>query len=121
MPNSNERSSFDKIRSLTEDTFAPLVLESRGRVAVEFMSYGCGYCREIEPVLQQAVGRLESSEIIFRVNVPAEPGIAASYDIQATPTFVMFLDGVEVGRSVGPTSSMRGVVDALTQPFESLE
>jgi thiol-disulfide isomerase/thioredoxin len=52
-PRTTPRSmSSDHIRTVTGGTFKPWVLEGKGPIAVEFMSYGCVHCREIEPVLQ---------------------------------------------------------------------
>ncbi len=46
---------------------------------------------------------VKQKENIFRVNVAVEPEIADRYDIQGTPTLIMFLDGKEVGRVEGPS------------------
>ena len=74
----------------TSDTFAKLVLEGEGPIAVEFMSYGCAHCQIIEPVLQQVAAMVKSNEKIFRVNIAVEPELAERYEIQGTPTLIMF-------------------------------
>ena len=86
---------------------------------VEFMSYGCAYCRAIEPVLQQVAEMVKARETILRVNIAVEPDLAASYEVGGTPTFVMFLAGKEVGRAEGPPPTVSGVLSVVTQPFES--
>jgi thioredoxin 1 len=83
------------------------------------MSYGCAYCRAIEPVLQQVAEMVKAKEKIFRVNLAVEPELAASYQIEGTPTFVMFLDGRAVGRAEGPRPTVSGLLSVVTQPFES--
>ena len=101
----------DRIRTVTGGTFNSLVLEGEGPIVVEFMSYGCAHCRAIEPVLQQVAEMVKSTEKIFRVNVAVEQELADSYQIRGTPTFIMFLNGREVGRVEGPhptVSSVRG-------------
>jgi thioredoxin 1 len=95
------------------------VLEGEGPIAVEFMSYGCAYCRAIEPILQDVADAVKSKEKVFRVNVAVEPELAESYDIQSTPTFIMFLNGREVGRAEGPQPTVSSVLAAVTQSFES--
>ncbi len=110
--------SLERIRSVTSSTFDLLVLQGVGRVAVEFMSYGCGHCRLIEPVLQQVAEMVSANEKVFRVNIAVEPVLAAAYGIQGTPTFVMFLDGREAGRVAGPRPDVSSVLAAVTQPFE---
>jgi len=54
--------SSDHIGTVTENTFKPRVLEGQGPIAVEFMSYGCIHCREMEPVLQQVAEMVKSKE-----------------------------------------------------------
>jgi thioredoxin 1 len=87
-------------------------------VAVEFMSYGCEHCRLLEPVLQEVAEKLGSREAISRVNIAIDQGLASRYEIEGTPTLVMFSQGIEVGRAVGPVPSMEVVWDAVTSPFE---
>jgi thioredoxin 1 len=113
------RVSKDGIQTVTSGTFNPLVLEGAGPIVVEFMSYGCAHCRAIEPVLQQVADMVKSKERIFRVNVAVEQELAESYEIQGTPTFVMFLNGKEVGRVEGPRPTLSSVLTVVTRPFES--
>jgi thioredoxin 1 len=108
-----------QIPTLSSDTFQTLVLNGNGPIAVEFMSYGCSHCRAIEPVLQNVAAMVGSKERIFRVNVGAEQDLASTYSIDGTPTFVMFLNGSEVGRAEGPQPTVASVMAAVTQPFQS--
>ena len=108
---------LDKIKIANEATFSHLVLDGKGPIVVEFMSYGCGFCRSIEPILQQVADNLRSTQKFFRVNVPVETGLATTYGIDGTPTFVMFLDGTEVGRVEGPEPTLASITSIVTQPF----
>ena len=109
----------DLVQTLDIQAFERLVLGGRGPIAVEFMSYGCAYCRAIEPIVQQVARSIEADEAVFRVNIAAEPDLAAQYEIGGTPTFVMFMNGREVGRAEGPHPSHSAVLQALTGPFTS--
>jgi thioredoxin 1 len=110
--------SNDGIRTVTARTFRPLVLETDGPVVVEFMSYGCAHCRVIEPVLQRVAEIVKSQEKIFRVNTAVESALAESYQVDETPTLIMFLKGREVGRVAGPSPTVSSVLTAVTQAFE---
>jgi len=114
-----KRLSRDRIQTVTSGTFTRLVLEAEGPIAVEFMSYGCAHCRAIEPVLEQVAEMLKLQERIFRVNIAVEQELAGSYQIQGTPTLVMFLNQNEVGRVEGPSPTVSSVLTAVTQPFQS--
>jgi len=107
------------IQTVSGETFESAVLEAKGPIAVEFMSYGCSHCRAIEPVLQEAAESLKSKEQIVRVNVAVDQELADTYDVRGTPTLVMFLDGQQVGRVEGPHPVLASVLTALTQPFAS--
>ena len=109
----------NRIRVIDSASFRSTVLEAQGRIAVEFMSYGCGYCRAIEPTLQKVAQMISSEETIFRVNITADPDLASQYKIGGTPTFIMFLNGQELGRSEGPSPAFASVRDAVTGPFVS--
>jgi thioredoxin 1 len=109
--------SSDRIRSVTRSTFNLLVLKGAGPIAVEFMSYGCAYCRAIEPVLQRVAEMVQSKETIFRVNVAVEPELADAYAVRGTPTLIMFLNGTEAGRADGPPPTVSSLLAAVTQPF----
>jgi len=115
---SPKHTSSDRIQTVTRTTFPSLVLQGKGPIAVEFMSYGCSHCRAMDPVLQQVAEMVKPQEKIFRVNIAVEPELTDSYQIEGTPTFVMFLNGKEVGRAEGPPPTVSGVRAALTQPFE---
>jgi thioredoxin 1 len=109
----------NRIQTLDGASFGPTVLDGEGRIAVEFMSYGCGYCRAIEPLLQQVAEMIWQDETIFRVNITADPDLANQYEVGGTPTFVMFLNGEELGRAEGPNPDFASVRDAVTGPFLS--
>lgn len=115
---SRAASSSGRMRMLTSASFDPLVLQGEGPIAVEFMSYGCAHCRAIEPILQQVAEMVKGKEKIFQVNVAVEQGLAESFEIQGTPTLVMFLNGQEAGRVEGAPPNVSSVLTAVTQPFE---
>jgi thioredoxin 1 len=113
------RDRAGQIQTVTGATFDHLVLHGHGPIAVEFMSYGCAHCRVIEPFLERAAHDVRATEDVFRVNIAVEEDLARQYAIDGTPTFVMFLDGREVGRAEGPHPTLPGVMAALTTPFAS--
>jgi thioredoxin 1 len=113
-----EHLAMEVIRTVTSSTFNSLVLEGRGPIAVEFMSYGCSHCRTLAPILEQVARMDEFKEQIFMVNIAVDPELAERYAIQGTPTFIMFLDGQEVGMVEGLKPDLSSVLTALTQPYE---
>jgi thioredoxin-like negative regulator of GroEL len=115
----NDTEPGDAIPTVTGETFIPLVLNGQGPIVVEFMSYACAHCAEIEPVLQQVAEIVKSQEKIFRVNTGIERRLADQYQISGTPTLIMFLNGAEVGRIEGPPPIASSLLAEITTPFES--
>ena len=111
-------SSRERIPTVTAATFNSHVLQGGGPIAVEFMTYGCAHCRAIEPILQEVAEALEGKEALFKVNIAVDGAVANTFEVRGTPTFIMFLDGKEVGRADGPHPNIASVLSALTQPFE---
>jgi len=114
---SSQSASRDGIPSLDAASFEARVLHAQGPVVVEFMSYSCAYCGAMEPVLQQVAQALRSRVAVFRVNVAIEVDLASAYEIEGTPTLVMFSQGQEVGRSEGLNPDAATVMEAVTAPF----
>ncbi len=105
------------IQDVSGSTFDRLVLEAAGPVVVEFMSYGCGHCRTLEPVLEGVATSLGMTELFFRVNVAVDDELANRYAIAATPTLVFFREGREIGRVEGPHPAAASLSTAVTVPF----
>lgn len=117
-PQSSSSSGNGHIRMLGSAAFHTLVLQGEGPIAVEFMSYGCAHCRSMEPILQRVAELVQGREKVFQVNIAVEQDLAEAFDIQGTPTFVMFLNGQEAGRVEGTPPNVSSVLTAVTQPFE---
>lgn len=68
---------------------------------VEFWSRTCGYCRMVEPVVNDIArwrtGRLK----VLKVDVGSELSLARRFEAMATPTFIMFRNGQTLGRIDG--------------------
>lgn len=107
------------IATLSGATFEDLVVQGRGLIAVEFMSYSCSYCAALEPFMQQAAGELKGRVTVFRVNTGTDKDLADIFGIEGTPTIIRFMDGTETGRSQGIKPNLASVIDALTQQQEA--
>ena len=70
-------------------------------VVVDFWAGWCGPCRMISPVLVDLAQRHAGHLKVVKVDVDANPGLAARFGAQSIPLLVMIRDGREVDRVVG--------------------
>jgi thioredoxin 2 len=70
-------------------------------VVVDFWAAWCGPCRMVSPVLSDLAWRHAGRLKIVKVDVDADPQLAARYDARSIPLLVVMRGGKEVDRVVG--------------------
>jgi thioredoxin 2 len=70
-------------------------------VVVDFWAAWCGPCRMISPVLADLAKRRAGHLKVVKVDVDANPELAARFGAQSIPLLVVIRDGKEVDRIVG--------------------
>ena len=85
----------------TPRQIAVLVREASLPLLVDFYSHTCMPCRMMEPVVANLARRRRGDLMVVKVNTDENRELAASFRIQAVPTFMVFRKGYEVGRTQG--------------------
>lgn len=82
---------------LHEENFTQSIAE--GTALVEFYSDGCVPCRRMSPLLAEL--EEESDVTVYKVNIAVSRSLVADYEVQSTPTLILFRDGKEIARNHG--------------------
>lgn len=90
------------VKHYTKDNFEKEVLKSDGLILVDFWASYCGPCNMLAPVIEEFASN-QNDAIVGKVDTQAEPGLAAAHRVMSIPTIILFKDGQEVDRVIGPS------------------
>ena len=89
------------ITTVTVDNFQQEVLESEKVVLVDFWAPWCGPCRNLSPIIDEIAE--ERTDIkVGKINIDDHKDLARQFKVMAIPTVLVFKNGEEIQRSVGP-------------------
>jgi thioredoxin 1 len=100
--------------TVTDQSFDREVLAAGETVLVDLWAAWCGPCRMIAPVIHELAVEYAGRAKVVKVDVDANPGTAARFDVASIPTLLIFKNGRLVDRVVGFTSKkiLAGKLDA---------
>ena len=90
---------MNNIEQLTKETFEA-ELNRPGITVIDFWASWCGPCRAMAPQFERAAA-LRPQYRFAKVDVDAEPAVAAEYGIRSIPTLMVLLDGEPVAAQAG--------------------
>jgi thioredoxin 1 len=82
-------------------TFRTEVLDSDVPVVVDFWAEWCGPCRMVSPELEALAERYGSAIKVVKVDVDANPAVAAQYGVRGIPMIGLFEGGDLTSQVVG--------------------
>ena len=91
------------IYDVTDDEFVEKVMEASTKtpILVDFWAAWCGPCKQLTPLLEQAVQKEKGRIHLAKIDVDANPGIAGQLQVRALPTVFAFWQGQPVHRFSG--------------------
>ena len=93
-----------KFKQITEATFADEVLRSTRPVLVDYSAEWCGPCKMMAPALEESAEHYADRLDVAKVDVDANPALAARYHVRGIPTLILFKNGAVAAQKVGALS-----------------
>ena len=87
------------LREVEDNNFE---VESSGVTIVDVWAPWCGNCKMMMPFVEKMAEELEGQAKVYKINAQEYDGFATKYGVMALPTLIIFKDGAEVQRLVGP-------------------
>lgn len=102
---------------VTDANFEEVVIQgSKTRpVVVDLWAEWCGPCKTLGPILEKVAGERDGAFLLAKLDVDANPAVAAAFSVQSIPTVVAFRDGEAVTGFVGayPETEVNKFVDSI--------
>ncbi|MDP6179341.1 MAG: thioredoxin domain-containing protein [Desulfatiglandales bacterium] len=92
---------YDHPVEMTGQTFRESVLSFQGPLLMVYYSPGCGYCKMLDPVLDQIASEYAGRLKVGKINVDQNTMTASQYNITVTPAVILFRDGKEINKFSG--------------------
>ena len=89
------------MKQVDSANFSTEVLNSSLPVVIDLYADWCGPCKMFAPVFEKLAGEYDGKVNFAKLDVDASQDIAAKYDVNSIPTFIIFKDGKEFDRKTG--------------------
>lgn len=75
-------------------------------VLIDFYATWCSPCKAMSPIVEQIGKEMQGQARVLKIDVDKNQAVAAQYQIQAVPTFMIFKKGEMVWRQPGGADKM---------------
>lgn len=106
---------MSSVVTVTDATFADVVLGNDKPVVVDFWAEWCKPCVMISKSLGELAEEYGGNVVIAKIDADTNPEAVRTYGVMSMPTLLVFRKGEVVGSMVGakPKSSLRKAIDDL--------
>ena len=89
------------VLEVNDSNFEKEVIQSSGKVLVDFWAPWCAPCKMQAPILESLSQSGDVNAKIVKLNTDESKSTALKYNIQSIPTLIIFENGNELERLVG--------------------
>lgn len=101
------------MRNATEQDFDDIVMKNDKPVLVDFWAPWCAPCKALAPALDDLAEEYADEMEIVKVDIEANPALAARFEVRGIPLLMVVKDGAETARTFGTISRSR--LDAFVE------
>ena len=105
----------EKVQTFTDGNFDDATRQ--GVVLVDFWAEWCGPCRRLAPTVEQLASDFDGRAVVGKVDVDANPNVAARFQIRGIPTLLIFKNG-ELADTVVGLASKEDLAGRLEQQLQ---
>lgn len=90
-----------KVIDVNNENFEKEVMQSDGKVFIDFYADWCGPCKMMMPIVEELSEEIDAKFV--RINVDVNEEIARQFGVMSIPTFIVMEKGKELGKKIGST------------------
>lgn len=95
---------IDEARYITEASYNAEVVNNPGVTLLEMYTDSCGYCKQLNPVLDEIAKEYKGVIKVVKVNAEQERKLAMGFMLRGVPTLILFNDGRQLDMKAGAMS-----------------
>lgn len=103
-----------EVLKVSEKDFESEVLNSEGKVIVDFYADWCGPCKMMAPIMEKVSEELLGKAKVVKMNIDENMDIAEKYEIMSIPTLMIFEKGQPIKTFVGLTDKQE-IINAVNE------
>ena len=103
-----------EVLKVSEKDFESEVLNSEGKVIVDFYADWCGPCKMMAPIMEKVSEELLGKAKVVKMNIDENMDIAEKYEIMSIPTIMFFEKGQPIKTFVGLTDKQE-IINAVNE------